>query len=113
MTELSPSQRRALRARAHALQPVVLIGAAGLTDSVVAEIERSLGAHELIKIRAADGDRSSRDALLAQICAKTRSAQVQHIGKTLVLFRERPPDAESSESRRRPAKAAAKRSRRR
>jgi putative YhbY family RNA-binding protein len=86
---LTPAQRQALKGRAHRLAPVVLIGAGGLTAAVSAEIERALAAHELIKIRVAGEDRAQRDALLAEICERSGSAPVQHIGKILVVYRER------------------------
>ena len=90
MSGLSPLRRRELKARAHALKPVVLIGSAGLTPGALAEIERSLRAHELIKIRVAGFDRGAREEFLAQVCAQTGSDAVQHIGKVLVVFRENP-----------------------
>jgi len=54
---LNPAERKALRARAHQLEPVVMIGGKGLTDEVIAEIDRALTAHELIKVRAAGLER--------------------------------------------------------
>jgi len=88
--ELTPAERQALKGRAHRLRPVVLIGAAGLTGAALAEIERALRAQQLVKVRVAAEDRSRRRALLAEICAATDAAPVQHIGKILVLYR--PPD---------------------
>lgn len=96
MLEITSAQRRELRSRAHALVPVVLLGGPGLTNAVVAEIERNLLAHELIKIRAAGADRNERDAMLASICEQTGSASVQHIGKILVIYRPAPKKAEAS-----------------
>jgi len=84
---LSPSERKSLKARAHALDPVVTIGARGLTDEVLAEIDRALRAHELIKVRAAL-ERGEREHALAAICEKIGAQAVQHIGKVLVLFRK-------------------------
>ena len=96
MPGLSPSRRRELKARAHALDPVVLIGGAGLTSAVLAEIDRGLKSHELIKVRVPDADRTKREMILAEICSRTGAQPVQHIGKILVLFRENPePSAES------------------
>ncbi|MBL8521531.1 MAG: YhbY family RNA-binding protein [Betaproteobacteria bacterium] len=86
---LSPSERRALRARAHALEPVVMIGDQGLTSAVIRESERSLKAHELIKIRAA-GEREDREKWLEELANALHAAPVQHIGKMLVLWRENP-----------------------
>jgi RNA-binding protein len=85
---LSPSQRKSLKARAHPLDPVVTIGGKGLTDEVLAEIDRALQAHELIKIRAAALERDEREHALTAICEKTGAQAVQHIGKVLVLFRK-------------------------
>jgi len=68
---LTSGERRSLKAKAHKLEPVVHIGAKGLTDEVVAEIERALTAHELIKVRAAGLERDLRNEALASICGKT------------------------------------------
>jgi putative YhbY family RNA-binding protein len=88
MSGLSPARRRELKARAHALNPVVLVGGSGVSERVIAEIDRSLKSHELVKVRVNDADRSMREAMLEEICRRTGAQAVQHIGKTLVLFRE-------------------------
>src|SRR5712691_9134370 len=88
MRGLSPTRRRELKARAHALDPVVLIGGAGLSPAVLAEIDRGLKSHELIKVRVPGADRPGREAILEEICRLTAAQPVQHIGKVLVLFRE-------------------------
>ena len=88
--ELTSTQRRALRARAHALHPVVMIGDAGLTTTVLNEIHRNLASHELIKIRVMAGLNATREKLLAEVCATLHAASVQHIGKILVVYRPRP-----------------------
>ena len=90
MFGLSPSRRRELKARAHPLDPVVSIGGAGLTPAVLAEIDRGLKSHELIKVRVPGADRGEREMILAEICSRTGAQPVQHIGKVLVLFRENP-----------------------
>ena len=87
---LSPLERKSLKARAHALEPVVQIGADGLTPAVVREVDVALTAHELIKVRAGGDDRVSRRALLEALCEQTGASPVQHIGKVLVLWRARP-----------------------
>lgn len=93
MTELTPTQRRSLRAAAHHLNPVVSISQKGLTPSVLAEIDRSLKAHELIKLRLYGIERDTRDVLFNEICTALNCATVQHIGNLLVLWRENPKDA--------------------
>src|SRR5438270_13198895 len=85
--KLTPSERSELRARAHVLDPVVMIGEAGLTPSVLKEIDASLNAHGLIKIRVFGDDRDARVELYDTICAKMDAAPVQHIGKLLVIYR--------------------------
>ena len=89
MIELTPVQRRDLRARAHHLNPVVTIAGNGLTPAVVAEIERSLQAHELIKVKIQGAEREQRDALMNELCEALGAAPVQHIGNILVVWRER------------------------
>ena len=91
-TQLSPAQRRSLRAAAHHLNPVVSISQKGLTPSVLAEIDRCLKAHELIKLRLYGIERENREALFTEICTALDCAQVQHIGNLLVLWRENPKD---------------------
>ncbi len=78
------------------LDPVVLIGGEGLSSSVLAEIERGLKAHELIKVRVNGADRPGREAILGEICRRSGAQPVQHIGKVLVLFRENPEPSPSS-----------------
>lgn len=85
---LNAAERKALKARAHKLEPVVHIGAKGLTDEVVAEIERALNAHHLIKVRAGGLERDARDEALTAICRKTGADAVQQVGKVFVLFRK-------------------------
>ena len=92
MSPLSSKRRSLLRAEAHRLTPVVLIGDKGLTDEVVAEIDRSLRAHELIKVRAATASRENRDIWLESICARLQAHPVQQIGKVFVVYRENPKE---------------------
>ena len=101
-TALTPGRRSELRAEAHKLRPVVLIGDKGLTDEVIAEIDRSLAAHELIKVRAATDDRAARAAWMEAICARLGAHPVQEIGKVLVVYRANPEPAKPG----RPPKAA-------
>jgi len=90
MPTLSPKRRSELRGEAHALGPVVLIGDKGLTDEVIAEIDRALKAHELIKVRAGGADRDAREIWLDTICTRLEAHAVQQIGKVFVLYRENP-----------------------
>ena len=94
MLTLTVLQRQNLKARAHPLKPIVMIGAAGLTASVLAEIERALICHEVIKIRVMNDDRETRKVMLEQICTQLQAAAVQQIGKILVLYRPQPDTGE-------------------
>lgn len=97
-------ERRALRAAAHHLHPVVTIAQHGLTESVVREIDRSLAAHELLKVKVQGFEREDREGFLAAICEQLHCAPVQHIGNTLILWRPRPEDeaADAAEAKARP-----------
>jgi RNA-binding protein len=88
---LRPRQRAALKARAHPLEPVVQIGQAGASDTVVAEVDRALAAHGLIKVKLA-GDRHERTALAASLSERTDATIVQQVGRIVVLWRPRPDD---------------------
>jgi len=92
MPELSPVERKALKARAHHLDPVVMIGDAGLTPAVMREINIALSSHELIKVRVLGDDRDARMAMYASMCEELGAAPVQAIGKLLVLFRPKPEE---------------------
>lgn len=109
MLELTPSQRRSLRARAHGLHPVASISQNGLSDAVLAEIDRGLKAHELIKVRVYGAERDGREALLAEICARLVAAPVQHIGNVLIVYRANPeaPKPPARPERKSPARPKA------
>ena len=89
--QLTPAQRKDHRAAAHHLDPVVMIGAEGLTPAVLKETDAALKAHGLIKIRVFSDDRTAREALLVQLADQLDAAPIQHIGKLLVLWRPIPP----------------------
>ena len=89
--ELSPAQRKDKRAEAHHLDPVVLIGADGLTEAVRREVDAALKAHGLIKVRVFSDSRDERMAMLQTLADALGAAPVQHIGKLLVLWRPIPP----------------------
>ena len=86
---LTPAERKALKAKAHQLDPVVHIGEKGLTEPVIAEIDRALRSHELVKVRAAALDRKSREQAFETISSRTQAEAVQHIGKVFVLYRKK------------------------
>ena len=96
MIKLTPVERTALRAEAHGLKPIVLIGSDGLTANVIKEISLGLDSHGLIKVRVFGDDREARIAMYETICEQLKAAPVQHIGKLLVLYR---PKVETEKAR--------------
>jgi RNA-binding protein len=90
--KLTEKQKRFLRARAHNLKPTVIVGAAGLTEPVLKEIDLSLAHHELLKVRVNAADRDERQAHIARMCGELNAALIQSIGHIAVLYRpaERP-----------------------
>lgn len=101
MLDITSEERRALRARAHGLNPVVSISQNGLSEAVLREIAHSLDSHELIKIRVYNDQREEREAYLKTICEQLGAAPVQHIGKLLVVWR--PAAEETSPNKKRSA----------
>ena len=100
--ELTPAERKANRAEAHHLDPVVMIGADGLTPAVVKETDAALNAHGLIKIRVLGDDRAAREAVFQQLADQLNAAPIQHIGKLLVLWRPKPAKERAVDEDRRP-----------
>ena len=99
---LTPAERRALRADAHHLDPVVLVGGDGLTDAVVREVDAALTAHGLIKVRVFADERPVREEVLDALTQRLSAAPVQHIGKLLVLWRPVPERAKAEPEDRKP-----------
>jgi len=87
---MKSEQIRKLRARAHPLKPVVIVGQAGVTEAVLKEIDLALEHHELIKVRINGEDRDSRKTLCAAIVAAAGATLVQQIGHVASLYRKRP-----------------------
>lgn len=99
---LTPAERKEQRGLAHHLDPVVMIGAEGLTPAIVKETDAALKAHGLIKVRMFSDDRETREAALASLADTLNAAPVQHIGKLLVLWRPLPPKAKVEKEDRKP-----------
>jgi len=89
MLDLTVAERLSLKGKAHQLKPTVIIGNAGLSESVLKEIAQTLMLHELIKIRVM-AERADREAILTAICTQLNAAPVQHIGKILVVYLPNP-----------------------
>lgn len=84
---LSSEQKKAFKRIGHHLKPVVIVSDNGITEGVLAELDRALNDHELIKIRVTAGDRETKQALVEDICRASKAELVQVIGKMVILLR--------------------------
>ena len=100
--QLTIAERKAHRAEAHHLDPVVMIGNDGLTPAVIKETDSALDAHGLIKVRVMSDDRAAREEMFSQLADKLGAAPIQHIGKLLVLWRPMPPKEKAARDDRQP-----------
>ncbi len=89
---LTQNQKKFLRGIAHGLNPVIIIGAQGVTDGLMAELESSLQHHELLKIKMAAGEREDRKQIIEHVVKLTRAQLVQNVGKMFVIYRARAKD---------------------
>ncbi|MEZ5566102.1 MAG: ribosome assembly RNA-binding protein YhbY [Gammaproteobacteria bacterium] len=87
---LTAQQKKQLRGLAHALEPIVRVGNAGITAAVLNEVDLALGHHELIKIKITVADRSSRDAMIKSIAESSSATVITRIGNVAVLHRPQP-----------------------
>ena len=85
--KLSEAQKKYLRGRGHDLKPLILIGDAGLSESVLAEYESTLAHHELIKVKVRGADRESRDKMIDTLCNDHYAELVQKIGNVALIYR--------------------------
>ncbi len=86
---LTQQQKKTLRGLGHTLKPVILVGAGGLSASLLEEFERSLEHHELMKVKVSVGDRVQRDAVIAALCRHSGAELVQRLGNVGPLFRRK------------------------
>ena len=89
---LSESQKKFLRGRGHQLKPVVTVGDAGLSDSVMQEFNSTISHHELIKVRFRAGSRESRAALIDELCREGAGILIQRIGNVALIYRANPDE---------------------
>jgi RNA-binding protein len=91
---LTSKQRQYLKGLAHPLEPIVRVGRAGASPSVVEETKRSLAAHELIKVRIEAGDSAQRKAIAEDLARECSADVVASVGKVAVLYRARDEEPE-------------------
>jgi RNA-binding protein len=87
---LSGKQKRFLRAEAHALEPVVMVGKEGLTDTLVGAVQAALLAHELIKVRVHESSPVERAEVAEQLPSLTKSELAGQVGRVLILYKRHP-----------------------
>jgi len=89
MTTLSTKHKQLLKAKAHSLKPVVMLGDKGLTEAVLKEAEIALNTHELIKVKVAGQDRDAKREVLAEMSASLKADLIQVVGNIGVLYRKK------------------------
>jgi RNA-binding protein len=87
---LNSTQRKTLRRLGHDRKAIVMLGASGLSTGVIGELDRALADHELVKVRVRAEERTGRDALIGELCARTGAELVQRIGHVALLYRRHP-----------------------
>lgn len=87
---LSEAQKKYLRRLGHDLKPLIMVGDAGLSASLLNEYETTLAHHELIKVSVRVGDRKARDAVIEELCTVASAALIQRVGNMALLYRENP-----------------------
>jgi RNA-binding protein len=88
--KLTESQKKYLRSRGHDLKPLIMVGDAGLSESLLAEYESTLTHHELIKVKVRAADRESRDEMIQQLCVNHSASLIKRIGNVALIYRENP-----------------------
>lgn len=86
---MNTSFKQTLKAKAHHLKPVVLLGAKGLTPSVVEEAEVAINAHELIKVKIGGTEKDVRQDIANSLCEQLRAELVQIIGTIAIIYRKK------------------------
>src|SRR5690554_2273689 len=87
---LTQEQKKQFKSIGHQLKPIVTIADNGLTENVLAELDRALHDHELIKVQLRLAERDDRKAVIDQLCKKSSSTLVQSIGKVVLIYRKNP-----------------------
>ena len=87
---MDSAERKKYRRIAHHLHPIVMVGDGGVSDAVIAETNRALDDHELIKVKVNAMDRQDRGEMIDALAAACQAETVQKIGKIVVLYRRNP-----------------------
>lgn len=87
---LTQEQKKHFKSIGHHLKPIVTVAEQGLSEGLMAELERALNDHELIKIQLRLSDRDDRAAILTELCQQSSAELVQSIGKVALVYRKNP-----------------------
>ncbi|MGQ3891497.1 YhbY family RNA-binding protein [Legionella sp. CNM-4043-24] len=87
---MNTSFRQSLKAKAHHLKPIILMGAKGLTPALIEETSLALDVHELIKIKMNGVEKDDRRLVAEDLCQQLQAELVQLIGNTAVVYRRKP-----------------------
>jgi RNA-binding protein len=90
--ELTGKQRRHLRALGHALRPVAQVGKEGISEGMIAAVDRALADHELVKVRIAESAGLDREDAAEELASRTESAVAQVLGNVVLLYRADPEE---------------------
>lgn len=85
---LNSQQIRKLRALAHHLKPVIMVGDKGVTENLLKELDRALETHELLKVTIAGADKAGRLEITQALCESSQAEIVQTIGRISILYRK-------------------------
>lgn len=94
---MNTSEKQQLKAQAHHLKPVILLGAKGLTPAVTLETEAALSAHELIKIKLNGIERDDKQPLIETLCQELQARLIQIVGNTATIYRKNPESKKTSQ----------------
>ena len=81
--------KQALKAQAHHLKPVIIMGSKGLTPALVAETNVAIDAHELIKVKINGAEKEDRVKMANELCLQLPADLVQLIGNTAIIYRKK------------------------
>ena len=85
---MNSTQKKALKAQAHHLNPVILMGGKGLSENLIAATDEALSAHELIKVKLMGEQKADREAVALELCAATQAELIQIIGHIATIYRK-------------------------
>ncbi len=84
---LSNDRKKQFRTLGHKLNPIVTIAGNGLSEGVIAELNRALDDHELIKVKLAITERDERKEMVQELVQLPNVELIQEIGKVVLLYR--------------------------